>query len=72
MHEGKLKKTRGRPRKEDKEIRNCTLNINVTADIKWEVSDLADKQGITISDYLRVVIEDHLKEIRKDIRSKIV
>lgn len=56
------KKTRGRPRKSELDIRNCTVNINVTALEKWKISDIAEKKGVTVSDLLRTILDKSLKE----------
>lgn len=56
------KKTRGRPRKSELDIRNCTVNINVTTLEKWQISDIAEKKGATVSDLLRTVLDKALKE----------
>lgn len=56
------KKQRGRPRKSELDIRNCTVNINVTALEKWKISDIAEKKGVTVSDLLRTVLDMALKE----------
>ena len=55
------KKTRGRPKKNDADIRRCTVNINVTALEKWAVSSAAEAAGLSVSDYLREALLKELK-----------
>lgn len=51
----------GRP-SSDGPKRSCTVNMNVTPDEKWIISDLAEKEGVSISDYMRIIFDKVLKE----------
>ena len=57
------KRGRGRPKKDGLEVRNCTMNVNVTALLKWKISDLAEKAEITVSDFLLIAVDRYIKEI---------
>ena len=53
MHTEQVKKTRGRPKKDVLENRNCVAHTNLTVAEKWALRAAAEAANMTESDYIR-------------------
>lgn len=52
----------GRPKKEESEKKNNRLNVRLTDDTYDELIQFTMKRGISLSDFVRVCIEETLKK----------
>lgn len=53
---------RGRPAKEVAEVRNVVVHTNLTVAEKREMQDIAEKQGVSVSDFIRFMFGKYKKE----------
>lgn len=53
------KRKRGRPAKEATEVRNVVVHTNLTVSEKLEMQDLAEKKGMSVSDFIRFLFDKY-------------
>lgn len=53
------KRKRGRPAKDVTEVRSVIVHTTLTVAEKWEMQDIAEKQGMSVSDFIRFMYKKY-------------